>query len=109
MMSLKDFIAWLTEAAPRASIIYHTGNVARDRKARTDRDGVKHKPIAGLDALAKAVAGGAESGAAAVVQRRIGPNQWQYSEFDQHCQRPVCAAIRMAGASRHWPPKRRGF
>jgi hypothetical protein len=79
MMAPKDFTAWLADAAKGASVIYHTGNVARDRKAWTDRDGIKHKPIAGLDALAKAIARAAEGGVVALVQRRLAPDQWQYS------------------------------
>lgn len=91
MMTPAQSRGWLDTAAPSASITYHTGNVARDRKAWTDRDGAKHKATPGLHDLAKAVASAAENGAVALVQKRIGPDHWQYAAIRSS---PAAARIR---------------
>lgn len=97
-MSPAEFKAWLADAAPGASITWHTGFLARERRAWKEPLShgrhILHAALPGLDQLAKAVARAADAGSVVVTQRRTGPDQWEYRAV-----RSLPPAARMRGYS----------
>jgi hypothetical protein len=78
MMTPREFTAWLGDPGAGVELVYHVGCLAAQRKRWRDKDGTVHQPIAGLDALAKAIARAAERGAVTLIQKRNDAGAFEY-------------------------------
>lgn len=69
--------AWYINALRGKSLVYHNGYLARDRETKP-RDPTEKAYYAEMSNVANYLFGLAEEGRVSLVQRRIGPMQFEY-------------------------------
>lgn len=74
--SVEDFTAWLTSAPPGDKFIYHVGDLFADRQFFISRLGTEGRSQ--LSILADAAYRAARTNQVMLVQRRLGPSEWEY-------------------------------
>jgi hypothetical protein len=81
MIAPGAFKAWLATAPAGDVIIWHTGFLARERKAWVEFRGNRrfpHEAMPGLDVVARVIAKAADRGLVTLVQKRVDKGQFQY-------------------------------
>jgi hypothetical protein len=82
MITPDAFQAWLNTAPAGDAIIWHTGFLARQRRAWTELRGhhhrFRHGAVPGLDQLAREVAKAADQGLVVLFQHRVSEGHYKY-------------------------------